>query len=231
MICPECNKTCNHVIDTKYHLNILAKARQCRNVHCNHVFITQEHIKPIKPSDIEKLEFENQKIKKSKRKIEARTEWQEFRFLFYAGYLIYYVYYEVIKFLSDYNLDEKFDEQKIRIEEIKSMGKVINYKLENDMTGEIYEFTARGLKAHTIREVLKKKIYWENFKKIFKKDASEEDKAKEYIQFAKSIVHKKTGIRSEKYDIEFFKQNPYIAHMIHGVGNEKDFWRIWTNLH
>ena len=34
-----------------------------------------------------------------------------------------------------------------------------------------------------------------------------------------------------EYDIEFFKQNPYIAHMIHGVGNEKDFWRIWTNLH
>ena len=46
--------------------------------------------------------------------------------------------------MSDYNLDEKFDEQKIRIEEIKSMGKVINYKLENDMTGEIYEFTAQG---------------------------------------------------------------------------------------
>ena len=230
MICPKCKQKTNHVIDTKYHANILAKARQCRNVNCNHVFVTEERVIPIKPSDREKLEFETQKVKKNKRKIEARTEWQEFRFLFYAGLLIEKVFYQVVSFLKEHNLEEKFDEQIIRIEEIKSTGGTIAYKLEDDMNGKVYEFQVRGIKSATIREVLKSKFYWKKFNEIFKKDASEEDKAKEHQQFAKSIVHKKTGIRSEKYNLEFFQQNPYIANMMHKVGNE-DFWQIWTKLH
>ena len=57
---------------------------------------------------------------------------------------------------------------------------------------------------------MRQKYYWEKYKEIFKKDALPEDKDKESRQFPKSIVHKKTGIRSEKYNIGFLKENPII---------------------
>ena len=66
-------------------------------------------------------------------------------------------------------------------------------------------------------------------KEIFKKDPSEEDKVKEHQQFQKSIVHPKTGIMSEKYNLDFFKQNEYLAYWCHKVG-DKDFWQIWIKL-
>ena len=128
------------------------------------------------------------------------------------------------------NLEEKFDENIIRILEIKNKDGVIFYKLEDDINGKVYEFPERGIKSSTIRQVLKSKAYWETFKEIFKKDASEEDKEKENQQFAKSVVHPKTGIRSEKYNLEFFRQNPHINHWINKVGDEA-FWKIWIKLH
>ena len=229
MLCPKCKKKYNYVINSKFleEYNYLERERECRN--CSNKFITYEH---ISPGNTKIPEFKLPNIKTATRKTEARTEWQDFRFLFYAGILVFNAFIQVKKFMEKNKLSEKFDENIIRIEEIKTdKSGVISYKLEDDISGKVYEFQARGIKALAIREVLKHKYYWEKYKEIFKKDALPEDKDKESKQFPKSIVHKKTGIRSEKYDIEFFKQNPYIDHMIHGVGNEKDFWRIWTNLH
>ena len=68
-----------------------------------------------------------------------------------------------------------------------------------------------------------------DFVNITKNNLSEEDKVKEHQQFQKSIVHPKTGIMSEKYNLDFFKQNEYLAYWCHKVG-DKDFWQIWIKL-
>ena len=231
MICPKCKHEFTRIIDSQYHLDGMSIARKCRNVLCGHTFSDYGPIIKNNLSEITKKELEIKNLRKNNRKVEARTEWQDFRFLIYAGYLIGNVYFQIKRYLQEEDLVEEFVDHIIRIEEIKSTGKVIKYKLQNDSNGEIIEFTIRGLKAHTIRMLMDNDFYWENFKRIFKREATKEDKAKEYLQFAKSLVHKKTGIRSEKYNLEFFKKNPYIFQLMHTVGNEKEFWRIWTNLH
>ena len=43
-------------------------------------------------------------------------------------------------------------------------------------------------------------------------------------------MHPKTGIKSDKYDIFFLRQNPIIKEMIDKVGPD-DFWVLWTKLH
>ena len=139
------------------------------------------------------------------------------------------VFGNLLEYLKKNNLEEKFDNQIIRILEIKNVDGEIYYKLEDDISGEIYEFRIRGLKSLVIRKILKDKEYWKRFKEIFKKDASVEDKEKENQQFLKSIVHPKTGIMSEKYNLDFFKQTEYFAYWCHKVG-DKDFWQIWTKL-
>ena len=136
----------------------------------------------------------------------------------------------VILFLKDEGLEDKFDEQILRIEEIKSSEGVIYYKLEDDSNNKVYEFTVRGLKANAIRSLLDNENYWKVYNELFKKDVTEEIKAKEQQQFAKSIVHPKTGIKSDKYDIFFLRQNPIIKEMIDKVGPD-DFWVLWTKLH
>ena len=230
MICPKCKKKYNYVINSKFfeEFNYLERERKCRTPNCFYKFITYEQISPDNKK-VPELKIPN--IKTATRKTEARTEWQDFRFLFYAGILVFNAFIQVKKFMEKNKLREKFDENIIRIEEIKTdKSGVISYKLEDDISGKVYEFQARGIKALAIREVLKHKYYWEKYKEIFKKDALPEDKDKESRQFPKSIVHKKTGIRSEKYNIEFLKENPIIQEWIKIVG-EKNFWEIWKKLH
>ena len=230
MICPKCKKKYNYVINSKFfeEFNYLERERKCKTTDCFNKFITYEHISPGN-TKIPELKFPN--VKTITRKKEARTKWQDYRFLLYAGFLIVNVFKEVEKFLKQNKLREKFDEQIIRIGEIKSdKAGVISYKLEDDIGRKAYEFQARGIKARTIRDVLKHEAYWKTYKNIFKKDALEEDKDKESRQFPKSIVHKETGIRSEKYNIEFLKNNPAIHEWIDIVG-EENFWEIWKKLH
>ena len=141
------------------------------------------------------------------------------------------VFRKAIKYLEKNKLREKFDENIIRIQEIKTdKSGVISYKLEDDISGKVYKFKVRGVKAETVRKVLKNEYYWKKYKEIFKKDVLPEDKDKELRQFPKSIVHKKTGIRSEKYNIEFLKQNPLIQDFVDTVGEEQ-FWIVWKKLH
>lgn len=224
--CPKCRSTANHVIDTHYKENMVIKTRQCRVLNCNHKFLVE-----LEPTDIDKEKIKNILKSGAKvRKTEKRTDWQNFRFLTYAGVLLELIYFEVILFLKEKKLEEKFDEQILRIEEIKSSSGVISYKLEDDYNNEVYEFTARGLKANAIKYLLDNEYYWEVYKKIFNKEATDEVKAKEQQQFAKSIVHPKTGIKSDKYDIVFLSQNPNIKEMINKVGPD-DFWKLWSKLH
>ena len=224
--CPKCGSTANHVIDTNYSDIKIIKTKQCRTLHCGHKFFED-----AEPTELDKVKI-NKSLDKSKkiRKTEKRTDWQDFRFLAYAGTLIESIYYQVILFLKDEGLEDKFDEQILRIEEIKSSQGVIYYKLEDDSNSKVYEFTVRGLKANAIRTLLDNENYWKVYNELFKKDVTEEIKAKEQQQFAKSIVHPKTGIKSDKYDIFFLRQNPIIKEMIDKVGPD-DFWVLWTKLH
>lgn len=224
--CPRCGNTANHVIDTHYLKDRVIKTRECRFLNCNHKFFIE-----TEPTDVDKDKIKKLSIKSNKiRKTEKRTDWQDFRFLTYAGTLIELIYYQVILFLEGEELEDKFDKQILRIEEIKSSEGVIYYKLEDDSNGEIYEFTVRGLKVDAIRYLLNNPNYWNAYKNIFNKEATEEIKAKEQQQFAKSIVHPKTGIKSKKYDIFFLGRNPTIADMIDKVGPD-DFWKLWSKLH
>ena len=44
------------------------------------------------------------------------------------------------------------------------------------------------------------------------------------------LIHPKTGIMSEKYNLDFFKENnQHIAYWCHKVGDD-DFWQIWLKL-
>ena len=224
--CPKCGNTANHVIDTHYLKDRVIKTRECRFLNCNHKFFIETEPTELDKDKIKKLSIKSNKI----RKTEKRTDWQDFRFLTYAGTLIELVYYQVILFLEGEGLEDKFDKQILRIEEIKSSDGVIYYKLEDDSNGEIYEFTVRGLKVDAIRYLLNNPNYWNAYKNIFKKEATEEIKAKEQQQFAKSIVHPKTGIKSKKYDIFCLARNPTISDMIDKVGPD-DFWKLWSKLH
>jgi|TARA_B100001964_G_scaffold126850_1_gene140295 hypothetical protein len=230
MICPKCKQKTNHVTNSKFfdEFNYLERERKCRTPNCFNKFITYEQISPDnKKVPILKIPD----IKTTTRKTESRTEWQDFRFLFYAGILVVNVFRKAIKYLEKNKLREKFDENIIRIQEIKTdKSGVISYKLEDDISGKVYKFKVRGVKAETVRKVLKNEYYWKKYKEIFKKDVLPEDKDKELRQFPKSIVHKKTGIRSEKYNIEFLKQNPLIQDFVDTVGEEQ-FWIVWKKLH
>ena len=117
MICPKCNQKTNHVTNTKFfdEFNYLERERECRTPNCFNKFITYEQISPGNKK-IPKLKIP--KVKK--RKIEPRTQWQEFRFQYYASYLVGNVFDQLLILLKKNNLEEKFDEQTLGILEIKN---------------------------------------------------------------------------------------------------------------
>ena len=228
MICPKCKQKTNHVINSKFfdEFNYLERERKCRTPNCFYKFITYEQISP----DNKKVPI--LKIPKVKtRKREASTEWLEHRFINYASYLIGNVFDQLLKCLKENNLEEKFDNQTITILEIKNKDGRIYYKLKDVDSEEIHEFEqSKGFKSAVIRSIINDKKYWGKFKEIFNRDATKEDKAKELEQFQKSVVHPKTGIMSEKYNLDFFKENnQHIAYWCHKVGDD-DFWKIWLKL-
>ena len=85
MICPKCNQKTNHVTNTKFfdEFNYLERERECRTPNCFNKFVTYEQISPDNKK-IPKLKIPEVKV----RKTESRTQWQEFRFQYYATYLV-----------------------------------------------------------------------------------------------------------------------------------------------
>ncbi len=227
MICPKCKQKTNHVTNSKFfdEFNYLERERKCRTPNCFYKFITYEQISP----DNKKVPI--LKIPKVKtRKREARTEWQEYRFLNYSHILIMNIMTEFMEYIIKNNLEDKFDHRLLHMKLVKNKAGIIFLELEDDTNQVIHKHKCKSSKSNAIKELLKSKIYWDEFRKIFKKEASKEDKAKEEQQLAKSIIHPKTGIKSEKYNLEFFRRNPYINKWIDRVG-EEDFWQFWTTLH
>ena len=137
---------------------------------------------------------------------------------------------EFMEFIIQSNLEDKFDQGLVHMKLMKNKAGIIFLELVDDTNQVIHKHKCKSSKSNTIKELLKSKIYWDEFRKIFKKEASKEDKAKEEQQLAKSIIHPKTGIKSEKYNLEFFRRNPHINKWIDRVG-EEDFWQVWTTLH
>ena len=227
MICPKCKQKTNHVTNSKFfdEFNYLERERKCRTPNCFYKFITYEQISP----DNKKVPI--LKIPKVKtRKREARTEWQEYRFLNYSHILIMNIMTEFMEYIIKNNLEDKFDHRLLHMKLVKNKAGIIFLELEDDTNQVIHKHKCKSSKSNAIKELLKSKIYWDEFRKIFQKEASKEDKAKEEQQLAKSIIHPKTGIKSEKYNLEFFRRNPYIHKWIDRVG-EEDFWQFWTTLH
>ncbi len=229
MICPKCKQKTNHVINTKFidEFNYLERERECRHPNCFNKFVTYEQISPDNKK-IPELKIPN--VKRTIRKVEARTEWQEYRFLNYACILIANIMNEFMEYIIKNNLEDKFDQQLVYIKLTKNDAGVIFLELEDETNQVIHKHKCKSAKSKAIKELLRSKIYWNEFSRIFKRVASKGDKTKEEQQLAKSIIHPKTGIKSEKYNLEFFKRNPNIAEWIDRIG-EKDFWQIWTKLH
>tara|TARA_B100001540_G_scaffold62593_1_gene56327 strand:+ start:263 stop:946 length:684 start_codon:yes stop_codon:yes gene_type:complete len=227
MICPKCKQKTNHVINTKFfdEFNYLERERECRTHNCFNKFITYEQISPDNKK-IPKLKIPKVKI----RKTEARTEWKEYRFLNYACMLIVNIMHEFMEYIKKNDLEDKFDQQLIYIKLTKNDAGVIFLELEDETNEVTHKHKCKSSKSNTIKELLMSKTYWNEFRRIFKREASKEDKIKEEENLAKSIIHPESGIKSEKYNLEFFRRNPYIADWIDKIG-EKDFWQIWTKLH
>ena len=136
---------------------------------------------------------------------------------------------EITKFLNKKNLINK--KNLLAINEcfkidVKSnvRGKIL-YQIKDIKSKKVYEFT-KNIKMHSIREVLKDEQYWENRSRYLHKEyPSEQEKKDEERQFIKSLSHKENGIRAEKYNIDFFKEDSILSKFI-----EKDkasFWEFW----
>ena len=72
-------------------------------------------------------------------------------------------------------------------------------------------------------------MYWRAYTLFFKKEPSNEVKANEEIQFAKSIIHPKYGIKSGKYDVNFFKKNEQLRTLMEN--DPERFMYIFNKLH
>ena len=190
MLCPKCNAKNAKEVSNKLikNSNSFERKRKCINSKCLHEFSTVEKIL-------------------KKRKTEARTEWLEFKIECYVAELIFNIWRKVDEYLAKNNIEEKFEKDEVAIVDISSNK---TGTLEVTFTGikktnEI--LTLRGLKAATIRRLLKDPLYWYAYKLFFKKEASKEVKENEETRFANSIIHPEYGIKSGKYDVNFFKRN------------------------
>ncbi len=212
MNCPKCNnKNCKEV-STKLikKSNSFERKRKCINSKCSHEFSTIEKI-----------------VKK--RKTEPRTQWLEFKIECYAVELVFSMWRKIREYLEQNNLKEKFEKKIIGITDI-SANKSGNLEVTFfgiKKTNEI--LTLRGLKAETIRRLLKDPLYWRAYTLFFKKEPSNEVKANEEIQFAKSIIHPKYGIKSGKYDVNFFKKNEQLRTLMEN--DPERFMYIFNKLH
>lgn len=216
MLCPKCNSTNTKEISFKFikQNNFNERLWKCFQDNCLHVFTTSEKI--------------------VQRKIEPRTLWKEYRFEEYAHTLMHNVCLKLIEHLKSKKLLDRFINKNNIFPDINvnKRGEII-FKIstiKNENIGKlISQHTVRGLKALTIRQILKKKTYWEKYTEIFKKEASEEIKLKEKDQFLKSIVHPKTGLSSKKYDLDFFKKSKMSEDPLFN-SHFNAIWKIWKRI-
>jgi len=234
MFCPKCEKQNNKEINIKFIKDIKSFERE-RECECGNKFITYEHNSPD-GTKLSELRFKY--IKNITRKTPVRTLWQDWRFLCYAKYFFRNVFYhELIRFAKKHNLEQEVKNGIVGVENIKSnKSGIIWYQLKDSKSKKVYKHKARGIKIRTIKQVLEHKDYWEARKYFFpKKKVSDIDKEDEAKKFRNSIVHKKTGIRAKKYNIDFFRKEPELAHAIDKVqGVDKGisfFWEIWKQIH
>ena len=215
MICPKCKTSRSKEISSKFNKskNFFERLRKCSKSNCSHIFTTTEKI--------------------IQRKIEPRTLWKEYRFEEYAKTLMENVGFKLAQCLKNNKLLERFSTREIFPEIGVNKKGVIIYKiydLKNNKQKLLLKHTERGLKFLSIRQILKKGSYWEKYKEIFKKEASEDTKGREKDQFAKSINHPETGIASKKYDLDFFKKSQLIQSSKYIRPSFDGFWRIWQKI-
>jgi transcriptional regulator NrdR family protein len=216
MLCPKCKSANTKEISLKFikQKNFNERLRKCYQKNCLHIFTTTEKV--------------------IQRKIESRTLWKEYRFEEYAYTLMDNVGLKLIEHLKTKKLLERFLNKNDIFPDIDVNKKgVITFQIstvKNKKIGKlISQHNVRGLKSLTIRQILKKKSYWEKYAEIFKKEATEEIKTKEKDQFLKSIIHPETGISSKKYDLDFFKKSKMSKDKRFNTHFEA-FWRIWKRI-
>ena len=196
MICPKCKKNNSIELSVNFNSkkNLQERIRKCSDSNCSYVFNTSEKI-----------------IKK--RKKENRTKWLEFKIECYIQQLFINIFNKLQIYLQKNNLENAFKKYSAHVYDIYSNKrgnievKIVGLNKKN------YSFTLRGLKALTIRQILRDKNYWKMYELIHKKEPSNELKLKEENQFAKSIIHKDYGIKSKKFDINFYRKNEYFSHV------------------
>ena len=229
MICPKCEKQTNYVLSTTHikKINSLERERKCK---CGHEFITYELV-PDQNVKISQLQI-GSIVGKKARKIPKRTLWQDWRFGCYATRRMFNCFASVTSELEKKGLSTlKFFEESLEIVNIENVSGKIHYTLKDKQSGKNYKIKAEK-KIDTIREILKDKYYWETRSNIFKntsvKDMENRDKVrKEARQFMKSLTHKKTGIRAEKYNYNYFYNNLPETSFFFKKDEEKDRKMVW----
>ena len=225
MICPKCQKKNNkeESIDFISNINSFKRTRKC---DCGNKFTTFEVVSDV---HIDKASIKFDSL--IKRKIPKRTKWQDWRFLCYARQHYLNVLTEIKKILKKKNLEKKFEDGTLEVQSIESniRGKIC-YQFKDIKTNKEYKFLANNLKMRSIRKVLAHPDYWTNRKLHLNKqdDPSEQEKKDEERQFVKSLNHKKTGIRSSKYNLQFLKQDDLLKDYFISRG-EEEFWFMWKN--
>lgn len=210
MHCPKCNSETKEVsVNFNKKQNITERKRKCIKSNCQNIFSTIEKIS-------------------KQRKTELRTYWLEFKIECYVEQLVTNIWKEIFNYLEKHKLVDRFlKEKKINIDNISS-----NKKGNIEVTFVGFEdkkktIILRGLKALTIRQLLKDQNYWRAYSYIFQKEPTNEIKANELNQFAKSIIHPKYGIKSGKYGQEFFKRNKLIKKL--SSNNPEIFFKHFLN--
>ena len=225
MICPKCQKKKNKEVSIDFisNINSFKRTRKC---DCGNKFTTFEVVSDV---HIDKANIKFDSL--IKRKVPKRTTWQDWRFLCYAREHYLNVLLEITKILKKENLEKKFEDGTLEVQSIESniRGKIC-YQFKDIKTNKEYKFLANNLKMRSIRKVLKHSDYWKNRKLYLNKknDPSEQEKKDEERQFIKSLNHKKTGIRSSKYNLQFLKQDDLIKDRFISRG-EEEFWFMWKN--
>jgi hypothetical protein len=213
MICPKCKKQSSIELNVSFNSkkNSLERIRKCCDTNCSYEFLTSEKI-----------------IKE--RKKEKRTWWLEFKIECYIQQLFINIFNSLQNYLQKNNLESAFKKSNALVYDIYS-NKQGNIEVKiMGLNKKEYSFTLRGLKALTIRQILKDKNYWKMYEYIYKKEPSDELKLKEENQFAKSIIHKDYGIKSKKFDINFYRKNKYFSHVFKNMP-DKILMQIINKLH
>jgi len=240
MICPNCKKQNNTKevsIDFISEINSFKRTRKC---DCGNKFVTFE---VASDQLINELNFKFPSV--TKRKVSKKTAWQDWRFLCYVREHYATVVFEIRKILKKKDLEKnykkvilgaknlvkKYEEGILEVNvKTNSRGKIC-YQFKDIKTNKEFEVLGSNIKIRSIRKVLKNPKYWENRKLHFniQGDPTEQEKEHEETQFIKSLNHKKTGIRSNKYNLHFFKRDNYFYDRYIGP-DEKNFWFNWKNM-